>query len=129
MINNTFFFLLLLGFLVTWLIANTIVSSIALTTANSRTKEGPTGASYTGSQGPPGTGSTDGVLLAGDVVGPINSNTVALVGGQSASSVANAASAVASATSFSTPSTLVVRDTNGSFSANQVTANQFNGNY
>jgi len=64
--------------------------------------------------------------LTGDVTaGPGTGSqaaTVASVGGASAASVAAAATAVAAATSANTPSTLVMRDGSGNFSAGTITA-------
>ncbi|MCL5436355.1 MAG: hypothetical protein M1549_00555, partial [Candidatus Dependentiae bacterium] len=60
--------------------------------------------------------------LSGDVTGPQGATVVSTVGGQSAAAVANAAVAVASATSAATPSTLVLRDASNNFSAGTITA-------
>lgn len=55
------------------------------------------------------------ILDGGDISGDINSATV---GGQSATAVAAAATAVAAATSTMTGNTLIKRDTDGNFAAN-----------
>ena len=61
--------------------------------------------------------------LSGDVTGTQSATVVSLVGGQSAASVASAVIEVAAATSANTPSTLVLRDGSGNFSAGTITAN------
>ena len=53
--------------------------------------------------------------LAGDVTGAQSATTVATVGGQTAANVANSVIGVNSATSSSTPNTLVKRDSDGGF--------------
>jgi hypothetical protein len=60
--------------------------------------------------------------LAGDVTGNQSTTHVALVGGQTASSVAAAAVAVSNAASINTPGTLVLRDGTGSFVAGTIMA-------
>ena len=68
--------------------------------------------------------------LTGDVsaIGPGSAvATVNFVGGESASNVASATATVLNATSVATPSTLVLRDASGNFSANIITA-ALNGN-
>ena len=64
--------------------------------------------------------------LTGDVsaIGPgIATATVNFVGGESAANVASATTAYLAATSSDTPSTLVLRDSSGNFSAGTITAN------
>jgi hypothetical protein len=61
--------------------------------------------------------------LTGDVTGTQSATVVSLVGGQSAASVATAATSVAAATSANTPNTLVKRDGSGNFSAGIISAN------
>ena len=68
--------------------------------------------------------------LTGDVtaIGPGSAvATVQLVGGETAANVASATATVLNATSVATPSTLVIRDSSGNFSANIITAS-LNGN-
>jgi hypothetical protein len=65
--------------------------------------------------------------LAGDVTGTQSATVVSLVGGQSASSVANATTAANGATDANTVNALVKRDASGNFSAGTITAS-LNGN-
>jgi Chaperone of endosialidase len=65
--------------------------------------------------------------LAGDVTGSQSATVVSAVGGQSASSVAGATTAINAATSANTASTVVKRDASGNFSAGTITAS-LNGN-
>ncbi len=60
--------------------------------------------------------------LGGDVTGTQSNTVVASVGGQSASTIANSAAAINSATSSNTPDTLVKRDASGNFNAGTITA-------
>ncbi|MBA3954431.1 hypothetical protein H0X48_03885, partial [Candidatus Dependentiae bacterium] len=61
--------------------------------------------------------------LSGDVTGTQNNTKVASVGGKTATTVASAVTQVQAASSLSDPGTLVLRDEQGSFSANIITAN------
>ena len=61
--------------------------------------------------------------LAGDVTGTQKTNTVATVGGQTASDVAAATLATKAASSTNAASTLVLRDASGNFAAGTVTGN------
>jgi hypothetical protein len=63
------------------------------------------------------------LTLNGDVTGPLGSNTVASVGGQSAANIASATIAANAATATNTASTIVKRDASGNFAANNITAN------
>jgi hypothetical protein len=65
--------------------------------------------------------------LSGDVTGTQSATVVSLVGGQSASSVASAATAANGATDADTAGAIVKRDPSGNFSAGTVTA-ALNGN-
>ena len=87
--------------------ATTATSATTATTAGSATN-------FTGS-------------LAGDVTGTQGATVVSFVGGQSAASVALAASLVATATSNNIANTLVKRDASGNFAAGTITAT-LNGN-
>lgn len=71
--------------------------------------------------------SSSSTILAGDVSGPANANTVNLVGGKSASTIAASVNATTAATNTNTPSTIVKRDASGNFSAGTITAS-LNGN-
>ncbi len=74
-------------------------------------------------QAPGGTSSV--TSLTGDVTGTgpgATATTVAFVGGQTAAAVASATTKVAAATNLDTPSTLVLRDSSGNFSASTITA-------
>lgn len=62
------------------------------------------------------------VTLAGDVTGPSGTNTVALVGGKTASAVATSVDDTQAATSSNTASTIVKRDASGNFTAGTITA-------
>jgi hypothetical protein len=64
----------------------------------------------------------DVLTLLGDVTGNTGESVVSFVGGQSASSVAAAAIAVANATNSNIPGTLVERNGSGDFSAGTITA-------
>jgi hypothetical protein len=59
--------------------------------------------------------------LSGNITGTQGATVVANVGGQSAANVASGANAANSATSANTPSTIVMRDSNGNFSAGNIT--------
>jgi len=59
--------------------------------------------------------------LTGDVIGTQNATTVASVGGQSSTNVANSVQAVNNATSSNTPNTLVKRDALGKITAQSIT--------
>ncbi|MGP8202034.1 MAG: tail fiber domain-containing protein [Limisphaerales bacterium] len=59
--------------------------------------------------------------LSGDVTGTQGATVVANVGGQSAANVGSGANAANSATSANTASTIVERDSNGNFSAGNIT--------
>ena len=59
--------------------------------------------------------------LSGDVTGTQGATVVANVGGQPAANVASGANAANSATSANTASTIVQRDSNGNFSAGNIT--------
>ena len=61
--------------------------------------------------------------LTGDVTGTQSNSVVSLVGGQTASNVALSTISVLAATSLSTPSTIVQRDSSNNFDANTITAN------
>ena len=61
--------------------------------------------------------------LSGDVTGTQNNTQVALVGDKTAATVASAVTQVQAASSLSEPGTLVIRDSNGNFSANIISAN------
>jgi hypothetical protein len=63
------------------------------------------------------------INLSGDVTGPANANTVALVDGVSAASIASGATAANAATNLNTANTIVKRDSSGNFSAGTITAN------
>jgi hypothetical protein len=63
------------------------------------------------------------LTLAGDVTGASNLNTVALVGGSTASNVHSAELLANAATNLNTVSTIVKRDASGNFSAGVVTGN------
>ena len=65
--------------------------------------------------------------LLGDVTGTQTSTVVNYVGGQTAVRVAQAIATVNLATNAQTPNTLIIRDENGDFSSNTITAN-LNGN-
>ncbi|HEY3854797.1 MAG TPA: hypothetical protein VGO67_10425, partial [Verrucomicrobiae bacterium] len=67
-------------------------------------------------------------LLAGDVTGAQSATVISSVGGQSAANVASGALAANGAASANTANTIIVRDSNGSFSAGTVTATNFTGN-
>ena len=67
------------------------------------------------------------LTLAGDVSGPLGSNTVSSVGGQSAANVAAATISANAATALNTASTIVKRDASGNFAAGTITAS-LNGN-
>ena len=60
--------------------------------------------------------------LSGDVTGTQSSTVVALVGGQTAASVATGAQLANAATNLNTASTIVKRDINGNFTAGTITA-------
>jgi len=60
--------------------------------------------------------------LSGDVTGTQGITTVASIGGKTAAQVANAVSSLAAATTNATPSTLVMRDSNGDVSYRVVNA-------
>ena len=64
--------------------------------------------------------------LSGDVSGTQSATVINTVGGQSAANVANATQSNNTATSANTPNTLVRRDANGDFSANIISAAQYN---
>ena len=61
--------------------------------------------------------------LVGDVSGTQGATVVSMVGGQTASAVANATTLANASTSSNTPSTIVRRDGSGNFSAGTITAN------
>jgi formylglycine-generating enzyme required for sulfatase activity len=61
--------------------------------------------------------------LSGDVTGTQAATVVAKVGGQTAAFVASGASYANAATSVNLPSTIVMRDASGNFSAGTITAN------
>jgi hypothetical protein len=67
--------------------------------------------------------------LAGDVTGTQGATVVSTVGGQTAANVASGASAANAATSTNTPSTIVMRDSTGSFVAQTITASNFVGTF
>ncbi|MHA8083916.1 hypothetical protein ACST14_10910, partial [Aquirufa sp. A-Brett2-15D] len=69
------------------------------------------------------------IVLAGDLGGTFSSPLVVTVGGKSNTSIANAITTVEAATSINTPSTLVMRNINGNFAGNVITANTLVGNY
>ena len=62
-------------------------------------------------------------VLSGDVTGTQESTVVSKVGNQTAANVANGTVAANGATDINTANTIVKRDTNGSFSADTITAN------
>lgn len=64
---------------------------------------------------------TNGAPLAGDITGPTGTTVVATVGGQTAANVAAAAVLANAGTSANTVSTLVKRDSAGSFAATGLT--------
>jgi hypothetical protein len=66
--------------------------------------------------------------LAGDVTGTQSATVVGHVGGVTAANVASGANAANAATSTDTPSTIVARDSSGSFSGSTITAANFSGN-
>ncbi|MDR3593426.1 hypothetical protein, partial [Clostridium sp.] len=67
------------------------------------------------------------IVLAGDTTGPAGSNTVASVGGSSASLIHSAELLANASTNLNTFSTIVKRDSSGNFSAGTITAS-LNGN-
>ncbi len=66
-------------------------------------------------------------MLSGDVTGTQGSTAVNTVGGVTAAQLATGANTANSATSTNIPSTLVLRDASGDFSAGIITANRING--
>jgi len=66
--------------------------------------------------------------LAGDVMGTQSATVIAMVGGQTATSVAAGVSAANTATSANTANTIVMRDGSGNFTANAITAGSLSGN-
>ncbi|MES2803041.1 MAG: hypothetical protein V4654_11155, partial [Bdellovibrionota bacterium] len=65
-----------------------------------------------------------GSSLSGDVTGSLSATVVAAVGGKTAAQVATAVTDVASATSANSSGTIVRRDANGNFIANNITTVQ-----
>jgi hypothetical protein len=65
--------------------------------------------------------------LAGDVTGTQGATVVSLVGGLSASNIANGVTAANNATNSNTANTIVKRDASGNFAAGTITATNFSG--
>ena len=65
--------------------------------------------------------------LAGDVMGTQAATIVALIGGQTATSVASTVTTVNAATNLNTAHQIVRRDVNGDFAARNITATNFTG--
>jgi len=68
------------------------------------------------------------VTLSGDVTGTLSNTTVSSVGGYTASNIAAQILLVSNATNLATGNALVRRDSNGDFSARNITATSFIGN-
>jgi len=83
----------------------------------------------TGSIGPLGPTGPGGVaaILAGDVVGPLLSNTVAFVNGFAASDVGASVSLTQNATPNATPNTLLLRDLGGNATIHNLTTTTISG--